>query len=161
MPEPMTPELHIDLPTEVDTLRLGTALAPLLQPGAKVYLSGDLGAGKTTLVRGMLRALGYSGAVKSPTYTLVELYNVSRLDLHHFDFYRFNHSDEWDDAGFREIFAGEGVCLVEWAERARAKLPQADIEIFLEQIDSGRRARLQAFTATGTHLLKGLRQSRY
>ncbi len=115
-------------PGEAATLELGARLASVAaQPGLMIYLSGELGAGKTTLVRGCLRALGYRGRVKSPTFTLVELYRLSRLDLHHFDFYRFNDPREWMDAGFRDVFGGANVCLVEWPEKAGSQLPRPDL----------------------------------
>jgi len=119
------------LPDEAATLALGAALAHGLEPGLIVYLRGDLGAGKTTLVRGVLRELGYQGAVRSPTYTLVEVYELSRLDLHHFDFYRFSDPREWIDAGFRESFNGRNVSLIEWPEKAAGSVPPADLEIAL------------------------------
>src|SRR5215207_1246552 len=96
--------LNHDLPDEAATLALGSAVSHCLEPGHTIYLRGELGAGKTTLARGVLRGLGFEGRVKSPTYTLVEVYEVSRLHLHHFDFYRFGDPREWTDAGFRESF---------------------------------------------------------
>jgi tRNA threonylcarbamoyladenosine biosynthesis protein TsaE len=96
-----------------------------------IFLSGDLGAGKTTLARGILRGLGYGGRVKSPTYALVEVYTVSRLYLYHFDFYRLDDPRGWIDAGLREHFTANAVCLVEWPERRPAALPPADIAITL------------------------------
>jgi tRNA threonylcarbamoyladenosine biosynthesis protein TsaE len=143
---------RIPLPDENATLALGAALAPLLAPGLVITLRGELGAGKTTLVRGLLRALGYAGRVKSPTYTLVEVYEVSRLSLYHFDFYRFHDPSEWIDAGFRDTFNGRNVCLIEWPERARGQLPPADLEIFLELAEPGRTATLTAFSPAGEHL---------
>ena len=128
------------LPDEAATLALGAALAHCLEPGLIVYLRGDLGAGKTTLVRGVLRELGHTGPVRSPTYTLVELYAVSRLDLHHFDFYRFHDPSEWIDAGFRESFDDRSVSLIEWPEKAAGSLPPADVEIVLQASGCGRSA---------------------
>ena len=128
------------LPDEAATLALGRALSQCLEPGLVVYLKGDLGAGKTTLVRGVLRGLGYAGAVRSPTYTLVELYEVSRLHLHHFDFYRFNDPREWIDAGFRESFDDRSVSLIEWPEKAAGSVPPADLEITLQASGCGRNA---------------------
>lgn len=141
----------IDLPDEAATLALGAALAAPLRaaPGLHVWLEGDLGAGKTTLVRGLLRALGETGPVKSPTYTLVELHVVSGLDLYHFDFYRFNHPEEYLDAGLDEYFAGNGICMVEWPDRARPHVPEPDLSIALELSGAGRVARLAAFTPRG------------
>src|SRR5215218_3925255 len=92
------------LPDEAATLALGAALAHSLEPGLVIFLRGELGAGKTTFARGILRALGHTGPVRSPTYALVEVYEVSRLHLHHFDFYRFADPREWIDAGFRDTF---------------------------------------------------------
>jgi tRNA threonylcarbamoyladenosine biosynthesis protein TsaE len=146
------------LPDENATLALGAALAPHLVPGLVVTLSGELGAGKTTLVRGLLRALGHAGRVKSPTYTLVELYEVSRLHLYHFDFYRFHDPREWIDAGFRDTFNGRNVCLIEWPERARGQLPAADIDISLAVTEPGRCATLTAHSPAGARLLAALPQ---
>lgn len=96
-----------------------------------VWLEGDLGAGKTTLVRGLLRALGETGPVRSPTYTLVEVHLVSGLDFYHFDFYRFNQPEDFLDAGLDEYFQGRGVCLVEWPDKAEPYLPDADLHLGL------------------------------
>jgi tRNA threonylcarbamoyladenosine biosynthesis protein TsaE len=146
------------LPDEQATLALGAALAAGLEPGLTIYLRGELGAGKTTLVRGVLRALGHAGAVKSPTYALVELYEVSRLHLHHFDFYRFHDPREWIDAGFRESFNGRTVSLIEWPERAGGLLPPADLEIVLESHGTGRSAVLTSSTLPGQKCLARLEQ---
>ena len=103
----------------------------------------------------VVRGLGYAGRVKSPTYTLVEVYQLSSLYLHHFDFYRFKDPAEWIDAGFREVFGDDNVCLVEWPEKAGAELPSADLELFLEHHETGRMARLIAHTAAGIQCLRG------
>jgi tRNA threonylcarbamoyladenosine biosynthesis protein TsaE len=147
------------LPDESATLALGAALARALDPGLTIYLRGDLGAGKTTLVRGLLRALGHTGPVKSPTYTLVELYEVSRLHLHHFDFYRFRDPREWTDAGFRESFNGRNVSLIEWPEKAAGFLPPADVEILLELHATGRSAALTSNSLPGQKCLASLAKS--
>jgi len=147
------------LPDEAATLALGARLAAVLEPGLTIYLRGELGAGKTTLVRGVLRALGHPGPVKSPTYTLVELYDVSRLHLHHFDFYRFHDPREWIDAGFRESFNGRTVSLIEWPERAGGSLPPADVEIALELHASGRNAALTSSSVAGQKCLTLLEES--
>ena len=144
------------LATEADTLALGAALAPGLRPGMVIYFSGDLGAGKTTLVRGVLRALGVAERVKSPTFTLVEPYTVSKLYLYHFDFYRFNRSDEWVDAGFRDYFDQESVCLVEWPEKAGGQLPAPDVRIEMEVDGSGRSVTISADTEAGRNCLEQL-----
>jgi tRNA threonylcarbamoyladenosine biosynthesis protein TsaE len=144
--------LKAELPDEEATLALGAAAAACLEPGLTVYLRGELGAGKTTLVRGILRGLGFDGRVKSPTYTLVEVYELSRLNLHHFDFYRFHDPREWTDAGFRESFNGLNVSLIEWPEKAAGHLPPADLEITLTSSGCGRSASLRAISPQGTRL---------
>jgi tRNA threonylcarbamoyladenosine biosynthesis protein TsaE len=141
--------LTLELDDEGGTLELGARLGYVLQPGLSVWLVGDLGAGKTTLARGLLRGLGYLGRVKSPTYTLVELYKLSRFNLYHFDLYRIADPDEWEDAGFREYFNDTSVCLVEWPEKAGGMLPPPDVEVRLEFTDIGRRARVSGLTEGG------------
>jgi tRNA threonylcarbamoyladenosine biosynthesis protein TsaE len=152
-----TPPVRFELATEVATVSLGEALARSLEPGMTIYLSGDLGAGKTTLVRNMLRALGHADRVKSPTYTLVELYVVSKLNLYHFDFYRFNDPEEWNEAGFRDLFNGTNICLVEWPEKAGSLLPPPDLWVTLSLTsDQGRLAVIAAATATGKATLQAI-----
>ena len=146
------------LPDEDATLAFGTILAKVLTPGLTIYLDGDLGAGKTTLVRGVLRGLGYQGKVKSPTYTLVELYTVSSLYLYHFDFYRFADPSEWVDAGFREHFTPDTVCFVEWPEKAGEYLPIPDLRVALSVVNTGRSLHLNAETEAGKKCLAGLQK---
>lgn len=141
--------LNSDLPDERATLALGAAMAACLVPGISLHLIGDLGAGKTTLARGVLRGLGHAGSVKSPTYALVEVYEVSRLHLHHFDFYRFQDPREWIDAGFRESFNENNVILVEWPERAGDLLPPPDVEIRITMSGAGRTASCTARSKRG------------
>ena len=122
-----------------------------------LHLRGDLGAGKTTLVRGLLRALGYAGRVKSPTYTLVEPYSLSSLHFYHFDFYRFKDRSEWLSSGFREYFNPQALCVVEWPEKAGDLLGPPDVDVLLQFAGEGRKARLEARTATGVSWLSSLR----
>ena len=145
------------LPDEAATERLGALLAPRLQPAMRIFLRGQLGAGKTTLVRGLLRALGYGGRVKSPSYTLVEPYTISSLYLYHFDFYRFRDPNEWTDSGFRELFASRAVCLVEWPDKAEGLLPQPDLDIQLAAWEQGRRAVLVAHSDPGGQCISALK----
>jgi tRNA threonylcarbamoyladenosine biosynthesis protein TsaE len=154
----MAAESSLELADEAATLRLGAAVAVGLAPGRTLFLSGDLGAGKTTLVRGLLRALGYDGRVKSPSYPLVELYSLSSLHLYHFDFYRFKNEAEWRDSGFREYFNAESACVVEWPERAGGMLPPPSLAIRLEIAGAGRRAWLSAPSPSGADWLAQARQ---
>lgn len=146
--------LRLHLRDEAATAQLGQRLAATLAPGLRIYLRGGLGAGKTTLARALLRALGFQGRVKSPSYALVELYTVSSLNLYHFDFFRFRDPKEWSDAGFREYFTSNGVCLVEWPEKAGDVLPPPDIEILLSAAGAGRNALLTARTEAGEKCLE-------
>jgi tRNA threonylcarbamoyladenosine biosynthesis protein TsaE len=148
--------LDLKLPDEAATLRLGEALAAGVAPGRVLFISGDLGAGKTTLVRGLLRGLGHAGRAKSPTYALVEPYRLSSLDLYHFDFFRFKDRSEWVNSGFREHFNPDSVCVVEWPEKAGDLLSPPDLHIKLEFEGDGRRARLAAVSRPGEGWLSSL-----
>ena len=147
------------MPDAAATAGLGAALAAGVAPGRVLHLSGDLGTGKTTLVRGLLRALGVHGAVKSPTYTWVEPYSVSSLDLYHFDFYRLSNKNEWIKSGLREYFRPDAVCIVEWPENAGALLPPPDVAIRLSYQGGGRQALLDARSPQGAAWLSSLRSS--
>lgn len=154
----MSNDITLTLDDEAATLNCGARFAKILQPGIAVYLHGDLGAGKTTFVRGVLRGLGYAGKVKSPTYTLVESYQiepyaVSKCQLYHFDLYRFTSDDEWDAAGFREYFNAQSVCMIEWPEKAAHVLPAPDIDVALTPYDAGRTIQLLAKSALGAQCL--------
>ena len=150
--------LSRELSDEAATGVLGGALASSLTPGTVVWLEGDLGAGKTTLVRGLLRALGYEGPVKSPTYTLVEVYVVSSIYWYHFDFYRFTDPEEFADAGLDEYFRDDAVCLVEWPDKAEGFVPVPDIVLRLcfpsERTESGRHVDVLACSERGQSCLK-------
>lgn len=149
----------LKLPDAAATARLGAALAGAIAPGRALHLSGELGSGKTTLVRGLLRALGVQGAVKSPTFTWVEPYRASRLDLYHFDFYRFDKKTEWLSSGLREYFRPDAVCIVEWPERAAELLPPPDLAVHLLYEAEMRSARIEAHSAEGEAWLSSLRAS--
>ncbi len=144
----------LDIPSAQAMEALGASLAVCLEGGELVCLRGPLGAGKTTLVRGLLRALGHEGPVKSPTYTLVESYETARLRLHHFDLYRLTDPEELEYLGVRDFFAATAACLVEWPERGAGLLPPADLELALEYEGEGRRVRLHAISARGRRLVK-------
>lgn len=121
---------------------LGSKLAKQAYAGMQIHLSGDLGAGKTTLVRGFLRGLGHSGTVKSPTYTLVESYKQGPLDIYHFDFYRVKHPDEVEAIGFRDYRTDGAICLIEWPEMAAGKIGQPDLLIRFCIVNLGRQLEL-------------------
>lgn len=125
---------HWFLEDATTTAQVGAALAGALSGGMLVTLQGDLGAGKTTLVRGLMRALGWTGPVKSPTYSLVEYYPFSSLYLYHFDFYRFADPSEWETAGLSDCFRDDSVCLAEWPERVATLLPPADVALTLTHL---------------------------
>lgn len=145
------------LADEAHTLALGFALGKSLQSGLLIFLSGVLGAGKTTLARGVLRGLDYRGRVKSPSYALVELYELSSLYLYHFDFYRLDNPKGWIDAGFRDYFGTDAVCLVEWPEKAAGTLPAPDLEVQLALAGHGRDVRLLAHGNEGRRCLSELK----
>jgi tRNA threonylcarbamoyladenosine biosynthesis protein TsaE len=146
----MTSIANIFLPAAVDTEAAGARLAKCLGGGMVVTLSGELGAGKTTLTRGCLRALGWQGVVKSPTYTIVEHYVFSSLYFYHIDFYRFTNPDEWETAGVAECFRPDAVCLVEWPERVASHLPPADVALALAYpADPGQSGRTLAVAVQG------------
>jgi tRNA threonylcarbamoyladenosine biosynthesis protein TsaE len=126
------------LPDEAATLAFGEALAPRLPRGALVFLRGDLGAGKTTLVRGILRGLGHSGSVKSPTYTLLEPYALANCVVYHFDLYRIADREELDFIGIDELLESDALKLVEWPERGEDRFPAADVEVRIQVHGEGR-----------------------
>lgn len=138
-----------------DAVRL--AAAPALRD-AFVELDGPLGAGKTTFVRHLLHALGVEGRIKSPTYAVVETYELDRLAISHFDFYRFDDPQEWEDAGLRDLFGTAGLKLVEWAEKAQPLLPVPDLRVTIAPHDDAiRGVRFDAMTPNGLQLLDNLR----
>jgi len=151
------------LKDEAGTLALGHALARVLRPGLSLHLHGDLGAGKTFVTRALLHAAGHDGRVKSPTYTLVEPYQIMLagrpVELMHFDLYRMGSAEEVIDAGFREHFGCDKVCVVEWPERAAGLLPAADIDLFLEAKGEGRAVELRANSDLGATCLENLHLS--
>jgi tRNA threonylcarbamoyladenosine biosynthesis protein TsaE len=136
---------------------LGRRLAAALQGRGVVYLQGELGAGKTTLTRGVLRGYGHEGAVKSPTYTLVEPYELPRATIFHFDLYRLTDPEELELMGIREYFRPDALVLVEWPERGQPLLPPADVVITIRANDNGRELMLAAQNEYGRSVLTALR----
>jgi tRNA threonylcarbamoyladenosine biosynthesis protein TsaE len=145
---------------EAGTLALGAAMARTLAPGLVIFLHGELGAGKTALTRALLHAAGHVGHVKSPTYTLVEHYTVmvagKVLEIRHFDLYRLNSGEEFLEAGFRDEFSGQRVCIVEWPEKAGAMLQTPDITVHLHLAGEGRKVELNALSDLGIECLERL-----
>lgn len=148
-------EKQFNLPDSDATVCLGAAFAhSVLQhqdsiPGLVVFLEGTLGAGKTTFCRGVLQALGHSGAVKSPTYTLVEPYNLVKIAVYHFDLYRLSDPEELEYMGVRDYFDRESLCLVEWSERGRGILPEPDLKIEIDVSGTGRLVRMHGESDAG------------
>lgn len=144
------------LPDEGATLALGETLGQQLQSepqGLILFLEGDLGAGKTTFCRGLLRAFGHSGPVKSPTYTLVEEYEFAGRSVNHFDLYRLGDPEELEYMGIRDYFRAESVCLLEWPERGAGVLPEPDLRVTVKVEGRGRRTRIEASGTRGEELL--------
>ena len=137
-------------------LVLGAALARALEPGAVVYLKGELGMGKTTLARGVVQALGHVGAVKSPTYTLVEPYQLPAHTLYHFDLYRLADPEELEFMGIRDYFTEQSMALIEWPERGAGFLPPADLVVRIEREGDGRRLQITANSTQGQKILQRL-----
>lgn len=126
--------------TEADMMSLGEPLARRFSQGGVVYLSGELGVGKTTLVRGILRALGFAGRVKSPSYGLIESYELDNLTVHHLDLYRLSHGEEITYLGLEDLFDGPTLMLVEWPEKGHGYLPEATTRIHIQDHPDGARA---------------------
>lgn len=125
--------------------------------GGHIHLEGDLGAGKTSFTRAFLRAAGVTGRIKSPSYALIESYNVSSLNAYHLDFYRFNNSREWLDAGFRDILQENAVVLIEWPDKAGSLLPTPDLSIQFDYCEPGRKLQLVAYSKKGKKWLTTLK----
>ncbi len=145
--------ITLKLADENATLACARRLAGILQPGLVIYLEGDLGAGKTTLVRGILTALGHTGRVKSPTYTLLESYTVKDQEIRHFDLYRMQTPDEWESAGFDDEYDGMNILLIEWPEQGRGYVPHADLGIKFNILDHGREVKIDAYSFAGKECL--------
>ena len=142
------------LQDQAATEAFGGQLAAACKGGLLVFLHGQLGAGKTTLVRGFLRASGHRGRVKSPTYTLIEPYTTAYGNLYHLDLYRLADAEELEWIGIRDLFEDESICLVEWPEQGAGFLPDPDLHVYLQVEGSGREVRLQAASPRGERLLR-------
>ena len=147
---------NLFLANESEQLSFAAKLSAVTLAGSVIYLQGNLGCGKTTYVRGFLHGLGYEGVVKSPTYTLVEPYDINHQKIYHFDLYRLAEPDELEYAGGRDYFDNESICLVEWPEMAQGYLPIADIECVLSYENEGRRLLINALSEKGKAALESL-----
>lgn len=148
--------LRIDVPDADAMEALGARLAKACSGAALITLEGELGAGKTTLVRGMLRGLGHQGKVKSPTYTLVEPYEIGTRRVYHFDLYRLGAATELDDIGLRDYLDAESLCVVEWPDRGGARLPAPDLRIVIDYTGTGRTVTLTGQSNRGRVLLEAI-----
>lgn len=144
------------LTNEEATVLMGGKLASAIEPGSIIFLHGDLGAGKTTLSRGLIQGLGHEGRVKSPTYTLVEPYDLPEVSAYHFDLYRLADPEELEFMGFRDYFNDRTICLIEWPEKGADFLPKPDLELYLTYADEEREIGMFARSEIGRRAIKKL-----
>ncbi len=145
--------LSINLENEDATVELGRKIGLAAKTACVIYLGGQLGAGKTTFCRGVLNAFGYSGAVKSPTYTLVEPYEIGLNRIYHFDLYRLGEPEELEFMGIRDYFQQSAICLIEWPTRGKGFLPDPDLTLDIAVEGQGRRAQIISGTRRGEQVL--------
>ena len=146
----------IDLPTQLASEQFAARIAACLISPLTLTFSGEIGAGKTTLIRAMLRSLGVTSVIKSPTFSLVESYQISHLQIHHFDLYRICDESELEYIGFRDYFSHDAVCCIEWPERVLSCLTHADVGFSLSLKNTGREVQAQAFSSKGGCMLSCL-----
>ena len=150
------PQYEHHLENEAQLCELGTKLAKLLHPGLVIFLEGDLGAGKTTFTRSILRALGVDGPVKSPTYALLESYHLAKVDFFHFDLYRLADAEELEYLGLRDYLTEQSICVFEWPEKGQKLLPSADITCYIDIDGAARHVRFFAASGSGRKILSML-----
>ena len=149
-------KIEVFLTSDTDTVHWGEKVGHALAGRGIVYLYGELGAGKTTFCRGILRSYAYLGSVKSPTYTIIEPYELASARIFHFDLYRLMQADEWHNLGAEAYFSGQAICLVEWPQRAAEYLPPGDLAITLVYAQEGRKMEIKALSDYGRKIVKAL-----
>ncbi len=148
--------MKIELENEAETTEIGAKVASCLKGGEIIYLKGELGTGKTTLVRGALNELGHMGSVKSPTYTIVEPYSIDSHVIYHFDLYRLDDPEELESLGIRDYCDGQSICFFEWPEKGGNLLPNADIKLELTYLENTREVEFTSKSDVGKTILKQL-----
>ena len=148
--------MKIELENEAETTEIGAKVASCLKGGEIIYLKGELGTGKTTLVRGALNGFGHTGNVKSPTFTIVEPYSIDDHVIYHFDLYRLDDPEELESLGIRDYCDGQSICFFEWPEKGGDFLPDADILISLSYQNEGRALEISTFSEIGDSIIGNL-----
>ncbi len=154
-------EIRLQLENEQATVSLGGQLAKACQQSVVIFLHGELGAGKTTLSRGFVQGMGHTGRVKSPTYALVEPYQLGEWSVSHFDLYRLCDPEELEYMGIRDYFADNSLCLIEWPEKGKGMLPEPDLELWLAYQGEQRVVRIQGHTEVGKAIVRAVGSSEH
>ena len=152
----MTRSFEAHLNDEIATVAMGNKVAAIIEQGAVIYLHGDLGAGKTTFTRGVVQGFGHTGKVKSPTYTLVEPYELTRANVYHFDLYRLGDPEELEYMGIRDYFSEQAICIVEWPEKGGEFIPVPDLDITLSYVGDERKIVLNSASERGIAIVEKL-----
>ena len=152
----MSRSFESHLSDEVATVTMGNQIAAIIEQGAVIYLHGDLGAGKTTFTRGVVQGFGHTGKVKSPTYTLVEPYELEKANVYHFDLYRLGDPEELEYMGIRDYFSADAICVVEWPEKGGEFIPVPDLNITLSYVDDERKIVIKSASERGVAIVEKL-----
>ena len=152
----MSRSFESHLSDEVATVAMGNQIAAIIEQGAVIYLHGDLGAGKTTFTRGVVQGFGHTGKVKSPTYTLVEPYELEKANVYHFDLYRLGDPEELEYMGIRDYFSADAICVVEWPEKGGEIIPVPDLDITLSYVDDERKIVIKSASERGVAIVEKL-----